>query len=119
MKFRLNLDTERLQEKPRIFDGRLRNRLCNAASIAEITPEELGAAVEQGRSFTPAVLTGTTADTWQSQQVICADIDNDTGEDTAIEDKPASWGNHSEYRLLTNGSDNFFTVKAATINTLP
>lgn len=80
MKFRLNLDTERLQEKPRIFDGRLRNRLCNAASIAEITPEELGAAVEQGRSFTPAVLTGTTADTWQSQQVICADIDNDTGE---------------------------------------
>lgn len=53
------------------------------------------------------------------QQRIAPYIDNDTGEDTAIEDKPASWGNHSEYRLLTNGSDNFFTVKAATINTLP
>jgi hypothetical protein len=53
------------------------------------------------------------------QQRIAPYIDHDTGEDTAIEDKPASWGNHSEYRLLTNGSDNFFTVKAATINTLP
>ena len=46
-------------------------------------------------------------------------IDNDTGEDTAIEDKPASWGNHSEYNLLKTGSDNFFTVKAASINALP
>ena len=46
-------------------------------------------------------------------------IDNDTGEDTFIEDKPASWSNHSEYNLLKNNSDNFFTVKAATINALP
>ena len=46
-------------------------------------------------------------------------IDNDTGEDTVIEDMPASWGNHSEYNLLKNNSDNFFTVKAATINALP
>jgi len=45
-------------------------------------------------------------------------IDNDTGEDTTIEDKPASWGNHSEYRLLQNNSDNFFTVKAGVINAL-
>ena len=43
---------------------------------------------------------------------------NDTGEDTAIEDKPASWSNHSEYNLLKNNSDNFFTVKAATITPL-
>ena len=46
-------------------------------------------------------------------------IDNDTGEDTVIEDMPASWGNHSEYNLLKNNSDNFFTVKAASINALP
>ena len=45
-------------------------------------------------------------------------VDNDTGEDTIIEDKPASWGNHSEYNLLENNSDNFFTVKAASINAL-
>ena len=46
-------------------------------------------------------------------------VNNDTGEDTVIEDKPASWSNHSEYSLLKNGNDNFFTVKAASINTLP
>ena len=45
-------------------------------------------------------------------------IDNDTGEDTAIEDKPAPWGNHSEYNLLKNNSDNFFTVKASSIQVL-
>ena len=46
-------------------------------------------------------------------------IDNDTGEDTVIEDQPASWSNHSEYNLLKNNGDNFFTVKAASINALP
>ena len=49
------------------------------------------------------------------QQRIEPYVDNDTGEDTAIEDKPASWGNHGEYRLLKNNSDNFFTVKASSI----
>ena len=43
-------------------------------------------------------------------------VNNDTGEDTVIEDKPASWGNHSEYNLLKINSDNFFTVKTAAIN---
>ncbi len=52
------------------------------------------------------------------QQRIEPYVNNDTGEDTAIEDKPASWGNHSEYRLLKNNSDNFFTVKAASISPL-
>ena len=52
------------------------------------------------------------------QQRIEPYVDNDTGEDTVIEDKPASWGNHSEYNLLKNNSDNFFTVKASSINAL-
>ena len=46
-------------------------------------------------------------------------VNNDTGEDTAVEDRPAPWGNHSEYNLLKSDSDNFFTVKAASINALP
>jgi len=54
---------------------------------------------------------------WHSK--IEAHVDNDTGEDTVIADEPASWGNHDEYRLLKNGSNNFFTVKAASINALP
>ena len=39
-------------------------------------------------------------------------ITNDTGEDMEIKDRPASWGNHSEYRLWENSSNNFFKVKA-------
>lgn len=53
------------------------------------------------------------------QRMIEPYVDNDTGEDTVIEDKPASWSNHNEYTLLKNGSDNFFTAKAASINALP
>ena len=53
------------------------------------------------------------------QQRIEPYVNNDTGEDIVIEDKPASWGNHNEYNLLKNNSDNFFTVKASSINALP
>ena len=49
------------------------------------------------------------------QQRIAPYVNNDTGEDTVIEDKPASWGNHSEYNLLKNNSDNFFNAKASSI----
>ena len=44
-------------------------------------------------------------------------VDNDTDEDTKIKDRPASWGNHSEYRLWesTDSNTNFFRVKAASI----
>ena len=45
---------------------------------------------------------------------------NDTGEDTKIKDRPAGWGNHSEYRLWesTDTNTNFFRVKAAAIQKL-
>ena len=44
-------------------------------------------------------------------------VDNDTDEDTKIKDRPASWGNHPEYRLWesTDSNTNFFRVKAASI----
>lgn len=46
-------------------------------------------------------------------------VDNDTGEDTTISDRPASWGNHGEYRLLDESPDvNYFRVKADVINQL-
>lgn len=41
-------------------------------------------------------------------------VDNDTGEDTKIQDKPAFWGNHREYRLL-GWPNNFFSTKAASV----
>ena len=52
------------------------------------------------------------------QQRIEQYVNNDTGEDILIEDKPAPWGNHSEYNLLKNNNDNFFNAKAASINAL-
>ena len=42
-------------------------------------------------------------------------ISNDTEEDMYLEDIPASWGNHHEYRLLERGENNFFEVKAKSI----
>lgn len=42
-------------------------------------------------------------------------VSNDTGEDMIIEDRPASWSNHTEYRLMESGANNFFSVKAASI----
>ena len=52
---------------------------------------------------------------WQAR--IQQYVNNDTGEDTTIEDKPAPWSNR-DYNLLKSNNDNFFTVKASSINTL-
>ena len=45
-------------------------------------------------------------------------VGNDTGEDTVIEDRPAPWGNHPEYRILEDGENNFFRVKTQVIEAL-
>jgi hypothetical protein len=52
---------------------------------------------------------------WQSK--IQNYISNDTGEDMKIEDKPAEWGSWGNYSLMSS-NNNYFTVKAQTINTL-
>ena len=52
--------------------------------------------------------------TWQN--LIGPFIDNDTGEDAALRDAPASWGNHPEYRLLEDGPSNWFSVEAQSIS---
>ena len=43
-------------------------------------------------------------------------VSNDTGEDMLIEDKTASWSNHKEYRLMDSGGNNFFIIKAQSID---
>ena len=50
------------------------------------------------------------------QNLILPYVSNDTGEDMTIKDKPASWGNHHEYRLMDTGNDNFFRVKTETVS---
>ena len=52
---------------------------------------------------------------WQAK--IQTHITNDTGEDMEIKDEPASWGSWGDYRLMST-SNNYFTVKAETINNL-
>lgn len=49
------------------------------------------------------------------QESIRYNVSNDTGEDMKIYDRTASWSNHSEYRLLDGGSNNFFKVKASVV----
>ncbi len=58
----------------------------------------------------------------QWQNMIRPYVDNDTGEDTHIGDKPASWSNYPKYRLLTGGvgngqsaETNFFETKINSI----
>lgn len=52
---------------------------------------------------------------WQSK--IQSYISNDTGEDMKIEDKPAEWGQIGNYKLMST-SNNYFAVKAQTINNM-
>jgi hypothetical protein len=35
-----------------------------------------------------------------------------------IKDRPASWGNHGEYRLMDEGINNFFVVKTGVIENM-
>ena len=80
MYIRLNLDTVGFTSKPTgAAIGGVRNRLGRPDAMQTIDPVDLITAIQQGRSFTPAAMTGGSGDTWQSQQVIVADIDNDTG----------------------------------------
>lgn len=52
-------------------------------------------------------------------EMISPYISNDTGEDMKIEDRPAPWGNHGNYRILSGGEDNnFFKVKTSTIKAM-
>ncbi|WP_418981936.1 CotH kinase family protein [Alistipes sp.] len=50
---------------------------------------------------------------WQA--MIGSFVSNDTGEDMSIRDATASWSNHSEYRIMDTGANNFFRVKAASV----
>ncbi len=52
---------------------------------------------------------------WQSK--IQSYISNDTGEDMKIEDKPAEWGKWGDYNLMST-NNNYFMVKAQTINSM-
>lgn len=76
MYIKLNLHPVRWNRKPTSEEvGRcLKKDMANYLQVIE--PEVLMMAIERGQTFTPAALTGSTADSWQSQQILCVDIDN-------------------------------------------
>lgn len=115
MKIRYNLDNKTYTRKP--TDAALiRDRLCAADHIVETDPTELLDAIEHGQTFTPGAMTGTSAKTWISQQIIVADIDNDTPDKKCIENpllpdialSLMSWNNiipYAMYYTFSNKED--------------
>lgn len=80
MKIKLNIDRTvyKTKDAAKQHIGSVKNKV--GAGSTEIEASELIALVESGGSFAPALLNGTEAKNWQSQQVIIADIDNDEKE---------------------------------------
>ena len=87
MKIRYNLDSQQFTRKPDAKKDapKIRVRLCAADHIVETDPAELLDAIEKGQTFTPAEMTGTKGSTWQSQQIVCVDIDNENSAQQRIE----------------------------------
>ena len=52
------------------------------------------------------------------QKIIAPFVANDTLEDNVIEDKPAYWGNHHEYRIMDDGENNFFKIKTEAVRNM-
>lgn len=90
----LNLDNTRIKnkEEAKAKAGQITNTCRNPSAIKTITPEQLIQAIEQGQTFTPAIMEGSSGNTWKAQQIICADIDNE--EEITAED-----GSKSKRRL--------------------
>lgn len=80
----LNIDQICFLEKPRQEEDvpGIRNRLAKGTKTMKVS--ELITHIERGGSFTPAAMKGRDGASWQSQQIIVADIDNtepELGED--------------------------------------
>ena len=93
--------------------GVLMERMMEYEEFRKIYRDELNRLVSPSENLMyPQVAIQRVKD-WQAR--IQNFISNDTGEDMKIEDKPASWGSIGNYKLMSN-SNNYFTVKAETIN---
>ena len=54
--------------------------------------------------------------TWQN--MVSPYVSNDTGEDMTVKDNTASWSNHTEYRLVDTGPNNWFRVKTEVVHSM-
>ena len=94
--------------------GKLMTRLIAIPEFKQIYVDELKRLVESGNSLMDYASATSRVTEWQNR--ISPYVNNDTGQDCKIEDKPASWSNTS-YKLLGT-SNNFFTEKIKAISAL-
>jgi spore coat protein CotH len=95
--------------------GILMERLMKFDEFKKIYRDELKRLVDPSNHLMDK--TSATARILEWQAKIRDYVNNDTEEDMNIEDRPASWGNYSHYRL-TSDNNNYFTAKANTINNM-
>lgn len=95
--------------------GLLMERMMEYEEFRAIYRDELKRLVDPANGLMDTQSAMARIQNWQSK--IQNYISNDTGEDMKIEDKPAEWGSWGNYSL-TSSNNNYFTVKAQTINAL-
>ena len=93
--------------------GVLISRMMEYEEFRTIYRDELKRLVDPANGLMDTEASVARIKAWQAK--IQQYISNDTGEDMKIEDKPASWGSIGNYKLMSS-SNNYFTVKAETIN---
>ncbi len=94
--------------------GKLMTRLIAIPEFRQIYVDELKRLVQVGNGLMDYETATSRVRDYQSR--ISSYVDNDTGQDCSIEDKPASWSN-VDYKLLGT-SKNFFTTKIKVIEAL-
>ena len=93
--------------------GVLINRMMEYEEFRKIYRDELKRLVDPQNGLMDTQSSIARIKAWQAK--IQQYISNDTGQDMYIDDRPASWGSIGNYRL-TSSYNNYFTVKAETIN---
>jgi spore coat protein CotH len=95
--------------------GVLISRMMEYEEFRKIYRDELKRLVDPANGLMDTESSVARIKAWQAK--IQQYISNDTGEDMKIEDKPASWGSWGDYNLM-DYNNNYFTVKAQTINNM-
>ena len=95
--------------------GLLMKRMMRIPEFKQIYIDELKRLVDPANGLMDPTSARERITAWQNK--IRNYVSNDTGEDMEIKDRPADWGKIGDYRL-TSTSNNYFTVKAQTINNL-
>ena len=95
--------------------GLLMERMMEYEEFRAIYRDELKRLVDPANGLMDTQSAMARIQNWQSK--IQNYISNDTGEDMKIEDNPAEWGSWGNYSLMSS-NNNYFTVKAQSINAL-